>query len=174
MSENEYWVQVRALVESRHSAGRTKREISEEIVHLVHTAHAVGEVWAAEVLTRWNAAGAAEDYGHIFKDLNTVTYIRGDGQRVRKTVGYSRPKRDKESGAIVGWQMQAWWGMSRAAVAELRQEMFAQGERLSDVVAALDQLLSAMDRHPDALTARDAWEADGRDVGEIELAMTGT
>lgn len=174
MSENEYWTQVRALVDARHSAGRVKRDVSEEIVHLVHTAHADGEPWAAEVLSRWCTAGAGEDYTHIFKDLNTTTYIRADGQRVRKTVGYSRPKRDKESGEIIGRQMQAWWGMSRAAIAELRQEMFAQGERLSDVVVALDQLLAAMDRHPGALTARDAWEADGRDVGEIELAMTGT
>lgn len=170
MSEHSYWRMVRDLVESGDAAGRPKREIRQEIVHQVHTAYVDGEQWAADVLTRWSESGADKDYTGVNKDRNAVTYIRADGRRVRKTVAYSRPKRDAMSGAIVGRQMQAWWGMSRASIEELRNEMARQSDRVSDVVAALDLLLAALDRHPECLTAREAWEADGHHVGEIDLA----
>ncbi len=175
MSQNDYWTQIRELVESGHHQGRTKRDIREEIAHLVQAAHADEEPWAAEVLTRWITNGADEDYTKVFKDMNSVTYIRANGQRMKKTVGYSRPKRSTETGAVVGYQLQAWWGMSRYAVELLRDELLSQGERLADATTMLDQLLGAWSRHPSAATARDAWEADGRSVAEIDLtAMTGT
>lgn len=169
MTEHNYWPQVRDLVESGNEQRRPKHDIREQIVHLVHAAHSAGESWAADVLARWEAAGADADYTKVFKDLNTVTYIRADGRRVRKTVAYSRPMRSQVSGEIVGRQMQAWWGMSRAAILDLRREVVEQSVRLSDVIAALDALLSAMDRHPECATAREAWEADGRNVDEIDL-----
>lgn len=169
MSESTYWDQVRHLVEGGLEGRRPKHEIQESIVHLVHAAHADGEPWAADVLTRWSTAGAGNDYTRIFKDLNTVTYIRADGRRVRKTVAYSREMRSAASGEIVGRQMQAWWSMSRAAVAELRNDMARQSDQLDVVVEALDRLIAAMDRHPECATAREAWEADGRDIGEIDL-----
>jgi hypothetical protein len=170
VSESAYWLLVRELVESGDAAGRPKHEIRQDIVHQVHAAYADGQPWASDVLTRWSESGADADYTRVNKDRNTVTYIRADGRRVRKTVAYSRPQRDVMSGAIVGRQMQAWWGMSRAAIAELRREMAQQADRVADVVAALDRLLGAMDRHPECVTAREAWEADGHDVGEIDLA----
>lgn len=169
MSEHTYWQRVRDLVEAGDDAGRPKHAIRQEIVHQVHAAYADGEQWAADVLTRWSESGADADYTKVNKDRNSITYIRADGRRVRKTVSYSRPKRDVLSGQIVGRQMQSWWGMSRAAVAELRAEMAQQSERVADVVAALDLLLAAMDRHP-GLSAREAWEADGHDIAEIDLA----
>lgn len=169
MSEHEYWTFVRSIVERGHQNGRPKHEIREEIVDYVTTASHDGEVWAAEVMQRWERTAADEDYTKVFKDLNTVTYIRADGRRARKTVAYSRPKRSKEDGAIIGQQVQAWWYMDRAAVAELRRDLFGQSESLADVVAALDRILAAMDRHPDCKTALEAWEADGHDVGEIDL-----
>lgn len=170
MNENTYWQMVRDLVESGDAAGRPKHEIRQEIVHHVHAAHADGEEWAADVLTRWSESGADADYTRVNKDRNAVTYIRADGRRVRKTVAYSRPKRDAMSGAVVGRQMQAWWAMSRAAIEELRNEMAQQADRVADVVAALDLLLAAMDRHPECTTAREAWEAAGHHIGEIDLA----
>jgi hypothetical protein len=173
MSENTYWEAVRGLVESGHTQGQPKHQIRSEIVNLVEAAYASGEQWAEETLTRWATAGADADYTRVFKDMNAVTYIRADGRRSRKTVAYSRPKRSMVSGEIVGRQMQAWWGMSRAAVEELRREMFAQGQRIDDVIAALDRVIEAMDRHPDCATALEAWEAEGRDVGEIDLSETG-
>lgn len=170
MSESTYWDQVRRLVESGQEDRRPKHEIQEAIVHLVHAAHADGEVWAGDVLTRWSTAGAGTDYTKVYKDLNTVTYIRADGRRVRKTVAYSREMRSTVSGEIVGRQMQAWWSMSRAAIAELRNDMARQADQLGVVVEALDRLIAAMDRHPECTTAREAWEADGHDVAEIDLA----
>jgi len=169
VTEHPYWQRVRDLVESANAQRRPKHEIREEIVHLVHVAEHAGEPWARDVLIRWASEGADADYTKVFKDLNTVTYIRADGRRTRKTVAYSRPTRSAESGEIVGRQMQAWWGMSRAAVAELRRELVEQDERLRDVIAALDRLLAAMDAHPNCATAREAWEADGHDVDEIDL-----
>jgi hypothetical protein len=171
VSENEYWALVRELVTDGHEAGQTKRDLSEKIAHLVQTADAAEEPWAADVLTRWIVAGAGDDYSKVFKDQNHVTYIRADGTRTKRTVGYSRPQRSKETGAVVGWQMQAWWFMSRAAIEELRLELLGQGVRLADVVAALDLILSAMDRHPKAKTACEAWLADGHSVDEIDLAL---
>ncbi len=170
MSEHTYWQMVRDLTETADSDSQPKHEIRQDIVHRVHTAYAAGERWAAETLTRWSESGADRDYTRVNKDRNAVTYIRADGRRVRKTVAYSRPKRDVLSGQIVGRQVQAWWGMSRAAVEELRDEMFQQSGRVADVVAALDLLLAAMDRHPQCATAREAWEADGHDIAEIDLA----
>lgn len=168
MSEHAYWNAVRELVETGHVQGRPKHQISAEIVSLVEAACADGEHWAAETLERWMAKGADADYTRIFKDMNAITYIRADGRKVRKTVAYSRPKRSVVSGEIIGRQMEAYWGMLRPGVEELRREIFAQGERIDDVVAALDQILSAMDRHP-GVTAREAWEADGRSTTEIDL-----
>lgn len=169
MNEHTYWNHVRDLVESGHQQGRPKHEVREEIVHRVHAAESAGEDWASETLTRWATAGADADYTKVFKDQNTVTYIRRDGRRVRKTVGYSRPIRSSDSGEIVGRQMQLWWGMSRAAIVELRAEIAEQAERTADILAVLDRLIESMDRHPDCASAAEAWEADGRSLDEIEL-----
>lgn len=169
MSEHPYWQQMRDIVESAHEQHRPKHEIREEIKSLVYAADAAGERWAADVLDRWATHGADVDYTKVFKDLNTVTYIRADGRRARKTVAYSRPVVSVESGQIVGRQMQAWWGMSRTQIAALRAEQDEQRGRLADVIEALDRLLAAMDRHPTCVTAREAWEADGHDVSEIDL-----
>jgi hypothetical protein len=173
MSESRYWNQVRQLVDSGYAQGRPKHEIREEITHLVQAAHADGEHWAAETLMRWERDGADDDYTRVFKDMNTTTFIRADGRRTRKTVAYSRPRRSAESGEIVGRQMQAWWGMARPAVEALRHELSAQGDRIADSVAGLDRVLAAMDRHPECATAREAWEADGRSVDEIDLGEVG-
>lgn len=170
MTEHAYWQRVRELVQSGQDERRPKHDIREQIVHYVHSANAAGEAWAADVIGRWESAGADADYTRVFKDMNTITYVRADGRRMRKTVAYSRGMRSRASGEIIGRQMQAWWGMSRAAILELRRELYGQGERIADAVAALDQLLAAMDRHPDCATARDAWEADGRSVDEIDLS----
>lgn len=169
MSEHTYWNRVRDLVETGHQQARPKHEIREEIVHLVQAAEADGEEWAAETLTRWMTSGADSDYTKVFKDQNTVTYVRKDGRRVKKTVGYSRPMRASDSGEIVARQMQAWWGMSRAAIAELRNELVGQAERMADTIAVLERLIDVMDRHPACVTAAEAWEADGHSVDEIEL-----
>jgi hypothetical protein len=169
VSEHTYWNQVRDLVETGHQQSRPKHAVREEIVHLVISAEAAGEEWAAETLTRWMTSGADSDYTKVFKDQNTVTYVRKDGRRVRKTVGYSRPMRSPDSGEIVARQMQAWWGMSRAAIVELRNELVEQAERMADVIAVLDRLIEAMDRHPACATAAEAWEAAGHNLDEIEL-----
>jgi len=169
MSENTYWSKVRELVQSGQDARRPKQDIRAEIVHIVEAAEATGEQWAYETLARWLEAGADADYTKVFKDMNTVTYIRRDGRKVRKTVAYSRPQRSRADGEIIGRQMQAWWGMSRAAVEELRREMAEQQDRLSDVVAALDALIEAMDRHPECDTALAAWQMDGHSPDEIDL-----
>lgn len=169
VSEHAYWNAVRELVDAGYSNGHPKHEITAGIVELVQAACDDGEYWAVEVRARWMREGADADYTRVFKDLNTVTYIRANGRKSRKTVAYSRPKRSMATGEIVGRQMQAWWGMSRAAVEELRAEMYEQGERIDDVIAALDLLIAAMDRHPECGTAREAWEADGRTVTEINL-----
>ena len=118
---------------------------------------------------RWEREGADRDYTNVHKKLHSVTYIRRDGRRVRKTTSYSRPVRSAESGEIVGQQLQAWWGYSRTQLVELLRDMVGQVDNLGDVVYALRQLVAAMDRHPHAKTAREAWEADGRSVSEIDL-----
>lgn len=169
MSESTYWNRVRDLVQSGHDEGLAKADIREQIVHMVQSAEAAGEQWAYETLTRWEESGADADYTKTFKDMNTVTYVRRDGRKVRKTVGYSRAMRSEADGEIIGRQMQAWWGMSRAAVMELRNEIDGQRDRLADTVALLDALIEAMDRHPECATAADAWEADGHTVEEIDL-----
>lgn len=169
MTEHPYWQQIRDLVETGHQQSRPKHEVSQDIVDLVLTADRDGEPWAADVLNRWAVAGANADYTKAYKSLNEVTYIRADGRRVRKTVAYSRPMRSAGSGEIVGRQMQALWGMSRASVAALRNDVAEQRGRLDEVLAALDTLLAAMDRHPECATAREAWEADGHDIAEIDL-----
>ena len=61
------------------------------------------------------------------------------------------------------------WAQFRAAVEELRREMAEQQDRLSDVVAALDALIEAMDRHPECDTALAAWQMDGHSPDEIDL-----
>jgi len=78
--------------------------------------------------------------------------------------------RSKDDGVIVGRQMQAWWGMSRAAIAELRAELADADERMRDIIAMLDRIIAAMDRHPQCSTAAEAWEADGHELDEIDLA----
>ena len=166
MSENQYWQMIRDLIESGHERNEPKREIREQIVHLVQGSD---EPWAADVRMRWESAGADADYTRVFKDMNTVTYIRRDGRRARKTVAYSISTRAADSGQIVGQQMQAWWEMSRPAMEQLRADMAVQGERIGDVVTAIDRILEAWDRHPKCRTPREAWEADGHSVNEIDL-----
>lgn len=164
-----YWALVRALVESGQEQRRPKRAISEQITGAVADGIENDEEWAIDTLTRWCRDGADEDYTKVFKDMNTVTYIRADGSRTRKTVAYSRPMRSQGDGQIIGRQIQAWWGMSRAAIQELRNELNGQRENLGDSLAMIDRLIGAMDRHPQCTTAAEAWEADGHDLDEIDL-----
>ena len=166
----EYWTVVRGLVESGQEQSRPKHEITDAIASRVAKAEANGEEWASDVIGRWIREGAAADYTQVFKDMNTVTFIRADGTRVRKTVAHSRPMRSGSDGAIVGRQMQAWWGMARAAVQQLRNELESQRDKLGDSVTMLDLLIAAMDRHPECTTAADAWIADGHELDEIDLA----
>lgn len=170
MRHEQYWAMVRDLAESGHEQSIPKHELTDQIVANVHAAGNRGEEWAADVLARWDAAGADGDYTKAFKEMNTVTFIRADGRRQRKTVAYSRPMRSKEDGVIVGRQMQAWWGMTRAAIAELRAELADADERMRDIIAMLDRVIAAMDRHPECDTAAEAWQADGHDLDEIDLA----
>lgn len=170
MRNEPYWAMVRKLVDSGQEQSIPKHDLTAEIVTNVYKADNDGEDWAAEVLDRWALAGASKDYTESYKDANHVTFIRADGRRQRKTVAYSRPMRDKADGTIVGRQMQAWWGMSRVAVAELRAEMAESAERQLDIIAMLDRIIAAMDRHPQCATAAEAWQADGRDLDEIDLA----
>lgn len=165
-----YWNLVRQLVESGQEQNRPKHEISAAIARRVYEAIDTDEPWAGEVVARWAQGGAAKDYTEVFKDMNLVTYIRKDGRRTRKTTAYSRPMRASDDGAIVGRQMQAWWGMSRAMIFELRADLAGQDERLRETVEMLDLIGAAMDRHPECATAAEAWEADGHDLGEIDLA----
>lgn len=169
MSETSYWQLVNELVTSGHEAIRPKQEIREEIIAQVHDAYSNGEAWAVETLMRWERDGADRDYTNVHKKLNHVTYITADGRRVRKTASYSMPARSTESGQIIGQQMQTWWGMTKPELVELLNSIAAQADNLAVVVQALEQLVAAMDRHPACKTAREAWEADGRSVSEIDL-----
>lgn len=170
MRAEQYWAMVRHLVDSGQEQSIPKRRLTEQLVANVQAAYAEGEQWAVDVVARWASGGADEDYTKVFKEMNFVTFIRADGKRQRKTIAYSRPMRSKEDGAIVGRQMQAWWGMSRAAIAELRAELTDADERMRDIIAMLDRIIAAMDRHPQCATAAEAWQADGHELGEIDLA----
>lgn len=171
MSESRYWQIVNNLVGSE--SGSMNNEIGEELVNEIHAAHAAGEYWAAEVLMRWDREGATRDYNKVYKDLNSVTLLRRDGRKVRKTTSYSRPVRSPESGEIVGQQMQTWWGMTRPELVELHRDLSEQHSRLADALEILAQIIAVMDRHPGVATAREAWEADGRDIGEVDLGQVG-
>jgi hypothetical protein len=170
VSEHTYRQHIVDLIGAGQQDAEPKRLIVEEIVNHVEAALAAGEPWAQSVAARWALAGAAKDYTDAFKALNSTTYIRADGRRVRKTVAYSRTRRDEASGQVVGQQMQAWWSMSRYQLMDLRRDITEQRDRLDDVVTALDQVIAAMERHPYCVTARDAWLADGRDLDEVDLS----
>ncbi len=134
MSETNYWQLVNELVAAGHDATRPKQQIREEIISQVHTAYQAGEAWAVETLMRWERDGADRDYTNVHKKLNHVTYITGDGRRVRKTASYSMPARSAEDGQIIGQQMQTWWGMTRPELVELMNSIAAQADNLGVVV----------------------------------------
>lgn len=149
---------------------RPKHELAEEILAYVHHANAAGEPWALEVLTRWEREGSGRDYTNAHKELNSVTYIRRDGRRVKKTTSYSRPKRSTESGEIVGYQMQTWWAMDRTQIGELERDLSNQSAQMADAHTQVRAIAAAMDRHPECDTAADAWVTDGRSLDEIDLS----
>ena len=169
MSETRYWQAIADIVSNGRDYGKAKHQIREEIVVRVQADFEAGEPYAAEVLMRWEREGADRDYTRTHKNLNQVTYITRDGRRVRKTTSYSRPIRSPESGEIIGRQEQLWWSWSLPEVIEHRNEIAGQQEALADIVQAHDLLIATMTRHPECATARDAWEADGRSVTEIDL-----
>lgn len=171
MSENKYWLLVNELAAEDPGGWQPKQLMAEEIVGHVNAAHAAGEPWATEVLMRWDRDGANRDYTSSHKKINGVRFLRRDGRKVRNTTSYSRPARSADSGEIIGQQLQVWWGMSRAELYELRTDMANQADRLGLTVEALDLLIAAMDRHPDCQTVREAWQADGHSVNEIDLAQ---
>ena len=166
-SESPYWQIVAEMAEESPQA--LNREQAEDLLSRLDAADAQGEYWAAEVLTRWAREGALRDYNVVHKKVHGITCITRDGRRVRKTTSYSRPVRASESGDIIGYQLQTWWGYSKTKLVELRRDLADQGARIADVVESVDLLITAMDRHPECTTARDAWEADGHDIAEIDL-----
>lgn len=169
MSETEYRQLVAQLAAAGHSQRRTKRDIREEIVHRVSTALDDGEPWALEVVQRWQCAGAEADYERAHRELNTTTYIRRDGRRIRKTVSYSRPKRSGEDGSIVAWVQDSFWDYDLPTIINKRSDLAAQGALLMESAAAFDLVIEVMLSHPGCKTAREAWLADGRDLAEIDL-----
>jgi hypothetical protein len=168
MIESFYWETLRAFVENGTADREPKRKICASVAQFVQDAAARDERWAIEVLDRWIRRSADADYTRIHKALHTTTYIRHDGKRVRKTTSFSRPQRSSDTGAIIGHQMEIVWEMDQNAVAALRRDIFDAQQCLTDQVTVLDQILGAMGRHPDCVTAREAWEADGREIGKID------
>lgn len=150
---------------------RPKAELRSDIIGYVHHGYAQGEPWATEVLARWEAAGADADYTAAHKALHSVTYIRGDGRRVRKTTGYSRPIRSAESSEIIGYQMQSWWDMDLNQLVLLEADLERQHEQLNDSRAAVRAAREALQRHPECGTAREAWLAEGRSLAEIDVDL---
>lgn len=169
MSEHTYRQMVADLASSGHAEGRAKRDIRDEIVRMVDLAANTDAPWATSVLDRWATEGAERDYEEAHKSLNVTTYIRADGRRVKKTTSYSQPKRAAETGDVVYVQATFWdWTLEELTLK--RDEMLAQEERLADVVQAMNQLIDAWKLHPEAQTAREAWESAGHSVNEIDLS----
>lgn len=167
MSESIYRQRLADLAASGSSS--LNGDQAKEIVEFVQHADAAGEPWAYEVIDRWSRVGAQGDYNKAFKACNSVTVYTARGKK-RKTTAYSRPKRSPESGEIVGYQMQTWWGMGRMEIAELERDLAIQVDQVADSLEQVRALAAAMDRHPDCATAADAWVADGRSLDEIDLS----
>jgi hypothetical protein len=170
VSDTEYRQMVADLAAGGLSVARPKSDIREQIVHRVLVALDAGEQWAVEVVERWQREGAEADYERAHRALNTTTYIRRDGRRVRKTVSYSQPKRAVDTGSVVEYRQMSFWDYSLAELLDKHGEIVAQGGRLAEIAAALGLVIAAMRRHPGCRTARDAWLADGHDLGEIDLS----
>lgn len=64
-----------------------------------------------------------------------------------------------------------FWHYSPARYLQKRNEIAARGAQLDDVVAAMDLVWKSIERNPDAKTARQAWEADGRSTAEIGIDL---
>jgi hypothetical protein len=169
MSESKYWQAIHELVTQGRDWGKPKRQIADEIVVRVLADFEGGEPYAAETLQRWDREGAGRDYTRSHKSHHTTTYITRTGRRIKKTISYSRPIRAPRTGDVIGRQEQLWWGWNLAEVIEHRSEMAAQREALADIVEAHDRIIAVMTRHPECRTAREAWEADGRSIAEIDL-----
>lgn len=169
MSEHVYRQHVADLASAQDVP---KAEVAASLVEFVLAGHAAGEPWADQTMQRWEREGAARDYSAAHKSLHSITYIRRDGRRVRKTTSYSRAVRSENSGDIVAMQMQSWWTWTRAEVAEQFADIGVQTARIGEVRNALRQLLEVMDRHPECETAREAWLAEGRALDEIDLGET--
>lgn len=151
---------------------RDNADTREEIIAYVHQAHAAGQYWATEVLNRWERTGAHTDYSKVHKALNPINVRNHAGRRIRKTTSYSRAMRSAESGEIVARQHMIIWDYDRNQLQLWRDDMARQAGQLDDSVCIGDQLLAAMDRHPDCATAREAWLAEGRSLSEIDLRET--
>lgn len=171
MSESRYWQMVAEMAEETPSrASRTSnRDQANRIIQRLDEAEESGEYWPGETLTRWALEGAMRDYNKSHKKVHGITVFTRRGRKVRKTTSYSRPFRAADSGEVIGYQLQSWWGYGKIQLIELRRDLAEQGERIADVVEAISQLIAAMERHPECATAREAWEADGRSVAEIDL-----
>lgn len=146
--------------------GEHKRELSKDIVAMVHRAYVRDQPWAADVISRWEREGAERDYERAHTALYTTIVIR-NGKRMKKTTSYSLPRRDEESGDVIHIQA-SFWDYERPEYVSKLNELMAQGARIDDVVAAMKLVLKSMDAHP-GLTARAAWEADGYSVDQIVL-----
>lgn len=145
-------------------------EIAASIVAHVEANAAAGEPWAIVTMDRWAVEGASRDLKAADKAQHGVDLIRRDGRRYRTTVAYSRPKHNPVSAEITGYQMQAWWDMSYAQLSELYVDLQTQAQTLGDKAGAVSRVLDTMQRHPECLTARQAWEVDGHHVDEIDLS----
>jgi hypothetical protein len=169
MSEHIYRHLVHELAISGTSDGRPKHEIREEIVARVHAAADDGESWAIAALERWDREGAEKDYEKAHTALNATIYITRDGRRKRKTTSYSLPKRDVATGEVT-YEQKTLWDYERPQLKGKRAELAAQRGHLDDAVAIFDRIDAVWDRHPECRTARQAWEADGHSVSEVDLS----
>lgn len=152
-----------------HAEGMLMAGAHDELIETVQQAADDGEYWALFTLRRWAERGADSDLNKAIKNLNPATIVRTNGTRVRATAAYSRRIVDKDTIRVVGQQILLFWDMTQPEVAHLRADLAGQRDVLDVRVEALDRVLAAMDHHPDHRTARDAWEADGRSVTEIDL-----
>ncbi len=129
-----------------------------------------GETWAQDRLYELARAALVKDIKDRRQAASVITFTDGAGRKRRMKTAVSRPQVDQESGESAGWQLVLAWDMTAEELNALLLDLQRSSREVRERITAVRALLDALAAHPECATAREAWQAEGRSLDEIDLS----
>lgn len=128
-----------------------------------------GEQWAVDAVRAELKDSLTKRIKSQRQAGHTTAVLLGKRRSEVKTMP-AVPRVSVETGEQLGWSLADLWDMDETALRDLLTRQERERRQVGDRIAVTRALLTALAAHPECTTARCAWLAEGRSIGEIDLS----